>query len=95
MNLAIMMNKNPLMSIESQEKVMMGAPKLTVPRSTLNDCLCCLGHKTEITYNNCFPTRTRGILKPFIIAATDTSLGMNIFQETTTNSLMMQVDCGI
>ena len=62
MNLAIMMNKNPLMSIESQEKVMMGAPKLTVPRSTLNDCLRRLGDKTEIAYNNCFPTQTRGIL---------------------------------
>lgn len=48
-NLAVMMKGNRLLPIESQDEVMMA----------LNDCLCCLGDKTDITYDNCFPSQTR------------------------------------
>lgn len=44
MHLAVMMNRDHLMSHVSQDEVMMGEPRLTVPPAALNDCFRRLGN---------------------------------------------------
>lgn len=62
MNIAVMMKRDPLLSLESKEKVMIRRKRGNVLHSTLNECLCCLGTKTDITHDNYFPSQTITIL---------------------------------